>query len=376
MKIPKARKLSSGKWFIQLRLNGESIPVTADTEAKCQAEAAAIKSGLKKVPNRSDTLRAALDEYIEKRKKTLSPSTLYVYNSYRNNFFQSAMDKPFSRVDWQAVIDAEEKAPKTIKSAWTFASAAMAEKGFHANVILPKVQKKEMQWLSPDEIPVFLNVIKGTSCELPALLGLHSLRRSEMFGLDWGNVDLVAGTLSVKGAVVLGEDGRPVFKDTNKTKDSARTIPIMIPRLREILTNCKQDGGPVLTGRISAPQNQINKICRDNNLPEVGLHGLRRSFASLGYSLKLSEKEIMTIGGWSDFRTVHRFYLYISENDLEEATKKMAAFYTGEHSSEKTQSASGIKISALSKWFEKAGLSDELLEDCLKYLFENANQIR
>ena len=31
MKVPAPRKLPSGSWFIQLRLGGESIPVTAAT---------------------------------------------------------------------------------------------------------------------------------------------------------------------------------------------------------------------------------------------------------------------------------------------------------------------------------------------------------
>ena len=44
MKVPKARKLSSGKWFIQLRLGGESIPVTAGTEKECTRQAQAVKA--------------------------------------------------------------------------------------------------------------------------------------------------------------------------------------------------------------------------------------------------------------------------------------------------------------------------------------------
>ena len=38
MKVPAPRKLPSGSWFIQLRLGGESIPVTAATAKDCTRE--------------------------------------------------------------------------------------------------------------------------------------------------------------------------------------------------------------------------------------------------------------------------------------------------------------------------------------------------
>ena len=38
MKVPKARQLDSGTWFIQLRLAGVSIPVTGETEAEAAVE--------------------------------------------------------------------------------------------------------------------------------------------------------------------------------------------------------------------------------------------------------------------------------------------------------------------------------------------------
>ena len=44
MKIPKARKLPSGGWSIQLRLGGECVTVTASTEKQCEAEARYVKS--------------------------------------------------------------------------------------------------------------------------------------------------------------------------------------------------------------------------------------------------------------------------------------------------------------------------------------------
>ncbi len=35
MKVPKPRKLTSGTWFIQMRLGGESVPVSAATRTEC-----------------------------------------------------------------------------------------------------------------------------------------------------------------------------------------------------------------------------------------------------------------------------------------------------------------------------------------------------
>lgn len=350
--------------------------MTADTEAKCQAEAAAIKSGLKEKSTQSkDTLRTAIDDYIEKRKNRLSPSTLYVYRNYQKNRFQSAMDKPMSRVDWQKVIDSETVSPSAVRDAWLLASAAMNEKGFSPNVILPKCHKRDLDWLAPEQIPIFLEAIKGEVCEIPALLALHSLRRSEIFGLIWENVDLTNNAITVQGAVVIGEDGRFVRKETNKTAKSARKIPIMIPRLAELLSAQRRESGPVVTGAPNYAHKRINQICEEQNLPKVGFHGLRRSFASLGYSLRLSEKEIMSIGGWEKFETVSKFYLYLSERDLENAASKMTEFYT-EKIAPAQKPQDGLKISTLVSWFKEKDLPDELLSDCLDYLFENANTKR
>ena len=44
MKVPEPRKLKSGTWFIQLRLGGESIPVSALTRSDCIKQAQLIKA--------------------------------------------------------------------------------------------------------------------------------------------------------------------------------------------------------------------------------------------------------------------------------------------------------------------------------------------
>ncbi|MCD8087924.1 MAG: hypothetical protein LUE22_04965 [Oscillospiraceae bacterium] len=85
MKIPKAQKRTSGIWFIQLRLDGRSITVTAETEAKVQAKALAIKSGIvgpEGMPGKK-TLGRMLDEYIDARSNVLSLSTIRGYKTIR-----------------------------------------------------------------------------------------------------------------------------------------------------------------------------------------------------------------------------------------------------------------------------------------------------
>ena len=44
MKVPEPRKLKSGTWFIQMRLSGESIPVSAPTRTECIKQAEKIKA--------------------------------------------------------------------------------------------------------------------------------------------------------------------------------------------------------------------------------------------------------------------------------------------------------------------------------------------
>lgn len=335
--VPAPRQLSSGNWFIQLRLGGESVPVTAPTDKECIQQATLLKAEHKAgkrvaAQNKANpTLRQAIDNYIAARSNTLSPSTIDGYRRIQKNRFQSVADKKLQDIkDWQSVCNNEAKlcSAKTLKNAYGFIVSVLGENGIHPKKItLPQVVQNPREWLEPEEIKVLVESVKDTPGEVGTLLALHGLRRSELLALDWKSVDFKNKTITIRGAMVTNEKHKFIDKKTNKNQTSARTIPIMIPELQTALEAVTLKEGKVITCSPHTVCNRINAACRSANLPEVGTHGCRYSFASLAYHLKLSELETMELGGWADTQTMHKIYIHLAQKDRLKAENKMTEFY-------------------------------------------------
>lgn len=343
MKTPKPRRLKSGSYNIRLRLSGEEISITRATATECRKEAELIKAEhrngkrLTQSAAQNKTLDKLMEEYIESRKKVLSPSTIAGYNVIRNNRFSAFTTKTPAQIKkWQDLIDKEVDSgitAKTVRNAWSLLCASLEYAKIPApSIALPPVIKSTREWLDADQVKTFIKAMEGNDYEIPALLALHSLRRSEIFGLTWDKIDLKKNVIRVEGSVVQETGGNLVFKETNKTKNSRRTIPIMIPRLKELLKAVPKEKR---IGRIyTAPQNylwkEINAVCESNGLPKIGVHGLRHSFASLAHHVGMPEQEAMLIGGWEDPGTMHRIYEHISEADRIKQENKIAQFFNSD----------------------------------------------
>lgn len=338
MKVPEPRRMTSGNWYINLRLGGQSINVTAPTATECRRQAELIKAEHRtgkraasvSIPDRR--LRDVLQEYVDVYGPALSPSTVPGYQSMINHRFQGWMDKPLKSIDWQRMINDEKKrcAPKTIKNAWGLVTAALgAAKIPVPEVKLPDVQTAPRPWLSRDEIFAFLDAIHGSGMEIPALMALLGLRRSEIVGVTWDRVDLKKALIRVDGAVVRNKDGTWVSKGDNKNEGSKRTVPIMIPELLDSLKAVPEEDrhGPVVRCHPNSIYKAINSACRKAGLPEVGVHGLRHSFASLGHSQGVPEKEMQIMGGWKDPGTMHRIYEHIEKAEIVRHENAMKDFY-------------------------------------------------
>ena len=334
MKVPEPRQLPSGKWFIQMRLNGQSMSVTEDTRSACITRAQLIKAehmAGKRVSSASNrTIGELIDEYISDRENILSPTTIALYRGIRRNRFQKVMGMRYKDVKgWQRMVNEEVPScsPKTLKNSWSLICAAVAAAKLDIpEATLPQVQSSPHEYLTPDQISVFMDAMQGDLCEIPALLGLHGLRQSEIYALTWDNVDLEKRSITIDGARVR-VNGEYILKQTNKTQTSRRTIPILIDRLHELLVSCEDKTGLIIKTYPGILYKHIDAVCKKNNLPRIGVHGLRHSFASLAYHLNVPERIAMQMGGWSNTATMHRIYTHIAQRDVDNYAEELKSFF-------------------------------------------------
>ena len=88
----------------------------------------------------------------------------------------------------------------------------------------PKVPKPELRILDEGEVKQLLDYVAGTDYHLPIHLALHTaMRRSEICGLFWSDVDLDSSSLTVVRTMVSLQ-GDPYHLDEPKSRRSRRVI--------------------------------------------------------------------------------------------------------------------------------------------------------
>lgn len=357
MKLPHAKKLSSGRWRVQTTVDGERISVTADTKTEAESKAMLLKLRQNGSPKdrknaaNGMTLSQLIDLYIEDTEEALSPSTVASYRKMQKYRFKSIMDSPVSEsTNWQYIVSQENKAhvvrvykgrvietdktvsPKTIKNAWALVGKVLKYFKFPVpEVMLPKGVEIEHEFLDPDEIKVFLELIEGHRYELPYLLCLHGLRRSEMIVISKANIIIPKAKgkkpyIRVRGAAVYDEHNKLVEKEQNKTELSTREVPVFVPRLLTLVE--AMPDGKLCTANPNSLIHPLNSLLRKNDLPEVGLHGLRHTFVSLCYHLQIPTLVTKKWGGWSKKSTVvETIYTHLARKDEADSLLKMEEFY-------------------------------------------------
>ena len=336
MKTPAPVKTAAG-WRIQLRLGGQSVIVKAADKRSCIRKAEQIKANWQidhvVQTHTRDRVGEIMEGYIEAKERTLSPLTVRGYRIISENRWQPITMRricDISPQEWQRIVSREAKtcSPKTLKNAWGFLRSAARFYGHELPAVtLPMLEQHPRDFLTPKQIPIFVEAVTPTRFAVPLLLALSSLRISEIDALRWEDIPENPLTIATSGAVVLDKDNKYIRKNTGKNLTSSRAVPVMIPELKEVLERDRRPSG----GLIPCSQNTLRlnckKICEKAGLPPVTVHGLRHSFASLCYHLRVPERIVMEIGGWANERTVHDIYTHIAQEDLNHYGSKITDFF-------------------------------------------------
>jgi len=349
MKIPKARKLPSGSWFIQLRINGTSESITEKTEDMCVAKAIAIKAGLIKARKKPDsiTLGTAIDNYIDSRDNILSPSTIKAYKAYRKHRFQSLMDKKLEEISpklVQKAVNLETNSTrhasgikasndkgrtvsaKTVINAFGLIRTVLAlETDIDlSKIALPKQTASNTQTLTPAQVGQLIRIIEGNEVELSILLAVWlGLRRSEIAALEKSDFDFKNKTVSINKALVQNENNEWVIKGTkNSTSTRILSCPDYILSRIE-----KLEDGRILSMHPNTLYRNLQKECERNGLPKIRFHDLRHCAASIMLLLGIPDKYAMERGGWASKQTMTGRYQHTIDTAAQTFSNSIDDYY-------------------------------------------------
>ena len=139
----------------------------------------------------------------------------------------NSMDKNQKTWRWQKIVRIQSRAfarQKTLKNAYGLVTSVLNENGIATQKVkLPQAITNARDWLEPDQIITLVNHVRGKNEELSVLFALHGLRRSEIGGLTWENINLKKQSNNNKGAVVANEK-TSICPQENKQKRNISRI--------------------------------------------------------------------------------------------------------------------------------------------------------
>jgi integrase len=210
---------------------------------------------------------------------------------------------------------------------------------------LPRVERREMMTLSPDQSAQLLEAIKHTRIYWPVLLALSTgMRRGEVFALRWKNVDVERGSLCIMESLEQTKAGLR-FKAPKTDRIRVVTLPAFaIEQLRllkrkqaeELLQlGTRQTGDTLVCARADGlplqPQSLTHHfkrlISRINNLPQVRFHDLRHSHATqlllAGVHPKVAQERL----GHATITTTLDLYSHVTETMQSDAAERLDAAF-------------------------------------------------
>src|SRR5260370_12625713 len=171
------------------------------------------------------------------------------------------------------------------------------------------------------------------------------MRRGEVLGLRWQDVDLDAGKLRIRQQI--GRVSGELRTGPVKTRAGNRDLPIPSQARSALLTRQQQqaidpaafgrawqDTGlafTTLTGLPVEPRNLVRsfrRICDHNKLRVIKVHHLRHTSASLLKKLRVPPRDAQMILGHAHISTTIQIYTHVAEESPNDALMVLDSLLT------------------------------------------------
>ncbi len=205
----------------------------------------------------------------------------------------------------------------------------------------------EIRAWTADQLREFFAAIANDRLYAAFLLGATTgMRRGEIAGLRWSDVDLTAGRLSVRQAratvgyeVITSEPktarGRRVVALDRSTvaalgehrrRQLAERIALGPDYNTDDLVFCRPDGSPLDPEHFLK---RLQRLARDHGLPKTTFHGLRHTSATLALAAGIHPKVVSERLGHGDVSLTLNTYSHAVPGLQEDAAERIADLIVG-----------------------------------------------
>lgn len=315
------------------------------------------------IPGERQTVAQYLNGWLETAKTTVRPTTWHRYESYlRVHVLPDIGRIPLTRLTpdrlqrlWSEKLRAG-LSPASVRQLRAFVRKALNDaarwdivpRNVAALTSPPKVARKEIRTLSPDEVRHLLAAADGDNLgALYTLAVTTGIRQGELLGLRWRDVDLEHLTLQVRQALHRTK-GEYIFSDPKSAK-SRRMVALTataIAALRRHKANqaaerlkigtawrdidlvfTNEEGGPIDAGNLR--NRSFRPLLQRAGLPRIRFHDLRHTAATLMLGRGVHPKVVSEMLGHSQIAITLDLYSHVTPTMQREAAQAMEDALSG-----------------------------------------------
>ncbi len=365
--------------------SGAGYATKAEAEAALDAYLTAQRTGQWADDERT-TVAAWLDTWLQECAERLEPKTVVGYESHVRLYLRPHLGhrrlRDLRRTHVEAMLRAVAAEPasaahgrggrvsasrsartldavrRTLRSALSSAqrrglvAVNVAEGRFDA---LPKLGRAETKWWQPEDVAAFLRTVEGDRLfALYEVAAFAGLRRGELCGLRWADVDLDGGGVQIRHSLsgLAGEHACSICGQTHrgrrfkapKTDAGSRWVPLVDASVSALLAHraqqewerqlwddaysdhglvfCQEDGTPL---RPDAVSKAFDARAEASGLARIRLHDMRHGAASLLLAAGVPVEVVAMILGHASPAVTRSVYAHVLRGPAREGMRAAAA---------------------------------------------------